>query len=162
MQNVKHEIKPFYNKQSKILILGTMPSPKSREMGFYYAHPQNRFWKVLSDILNEKFPETIAERQKLLNKYHIALWDVLVYCQIEGASDSSIKNPVANDLNSLIKESQIKAIFTTGKKAESLYNKLCFSKTQMPCIFLPSTSPANQQISYGKVKEEYKKILEYL
>lgn len=162
MKKVNHVIEPFYNENSKVLILGTIPSPKSREAGFYYAHPQNRFWKVLSEILNETFPETIIQRKELLLKHSIALWDVLESCEIEGASDSSIKNPKPNNINKIINESDIKAIFTTGKKAETLYNKYCLEKTKFTCISLPSTSPANCQINYEKLKEEYKIILKYL
>ena len=92
MVKVKHTLNPFYDSNSKILILGSMPSVKSRELGFYYMHPQNRFWKVLASVLNEPMPSTIVERQTLLKKYHIALWDVLASCDIDGSSDSSIKN----------------------------------------------------------------------
>lgn len=152
---VKHVLKPFYTKNSKILILGTMPSPKSREIGFYYGHPQNRFWKVLADIFNEQFPVTIEDKKNLLTKYDIALWDVLASCNIEGASDSSIKNPIANDIETLVKKTKITKIFVTGKKAETLYNKLCFPKCHIPCTYLPSTSPANCSLSYEKLKEKY-------
>lgn len=113
---VKHILKPVYTKDSKILILGTIPSPKSRELGFYYGHPQNRFWKILSELLNEKFPEEKEEKIKLVNKYNIALWDVLESCDINGASDSSIKNPKPNNINKILKETNIKKIFVTGKK----------------------------------------------
>lgn len=159
---VNHILKPIYNQNSKILILGTIPSPKSREIGFYYGHPQNRFWKILSDILNEPPKETKEEKIQLLLKHNIALWDVLESCEIEGASDSTIKNPKPNNLNSIIKKSEIKTIFVTGKKAEKLYNKLCKNITQIPCICLPSTSPANCAIKYNELKEKYKIILKYL
>lgn len=159
---VNHILKPIYDENSRILILGTMPSPKSREVGFYYGHPQNRFWKVLSEILNEKFPETKEEKTKLVLKHNIAIWDVLESCEIEGASDSTIKNPKPNNLNQIIKKSQIKTIFVNGKKAESLYNKLCEKDTKIPCIYLPSTSPANCMIDYQTLKEKYKIINQYL
>ncbi len=156
---VQHILKPVYTKDSKILILGTIPSPKSREIGFYYAHPQNRFWKIISELLHEKYPETKDDKIKLLNNYNIALWDVLESCDINGASDSTIKNPKPNNINKILKETNIKKIFVTGKKAESLYNKLCYPKTNIPCICLPSTSPANCAKSYEQLKEEYKIIL---
>jgi len=159
---VRHILKPIYNENSKILILGTIPSPKSREIGFYYGHPQNRFWKVLSEILNEKLPQTNEEKTNLILKYNIALWDVLDSCDIEGASDSSIKNPKPNDLNSIIKKTKITTIFVTGKKAESLYKKLCEKDTKIPCICLPSTSPANCSIKYLELKEKYKTILQFI
>lgn len=159
---VNHILKPVYNENSKILILGTIPSPKSREIGFYYGHPQNKFWKVLADILKEKFPETKEQKIELLLKHHIALWDVLDSCEIEGASDSTIKNPKPNDLNKVINNSKIKTIFVTGKKAENLYKKLCEKDTKISCIYLPSTSPANCAIKYQTLKEKYSIIKEYL
>ena len=149
---VNHILKPIYNENSKILILGTMPSPKSREVGFYYGHPQNRFWKVLSDILNENFPNTKEEKVGLLLKNNIAIWDVLESCEIEGASDSTIKNPRPNNLNEIV----------NGKKAESLYKKLCEKDTMIPCMYLPSTSPANCAMNYQILKEKYTIINEYL
>ena len=159
---VEHILKPVYNRESKVLILGTMPSPKSRELGFYYGHPQNKFWKVLSDVLEENLPISNEEKKDLILKHKIALWDVLETCEIDGASDSSIKNPKPNDINQIIKESEVTQIFVTGKKAESLYNKLCLESTKIPCICLPSTSPANCTISYEKLKEAYEIILQYL
>lgn len=162
MMKVNHILLPLYDENSKILILGTIPSPKSREIGFYYGHPQNRFWKIIAEILKENFPETKDEKIKLLLKHNIALWDVLESCEIEGASDSTIKNPKPNDLNKIIKKSKIKTIFVTGKKAESLYKKLCEKDTKIPCIYLPSTSPANCAIKYQTLKEKYNIINEYL
>ena len=149
MQVVEHTLSPIYDKNSKVLILGTMPSPKSREVGFYYGHPQNRFWKVLADIFNEESLTTIEEKITFLHRHQLALWDVLQSCEIQGADDASIKNPIPND-------------FTTGKKATDLYMKHCYPKTNIPAIGLPSSSPANRRISYEKLKEEYSKILEYL
>ena len=140
---VYHEFPPFYEKDSKILILGSIPSRKSRELGFYYMHPQNKFWKVLATLTKEPFPETIEEKKEFLKKYHIALWDVLDSCEISGSSDNSIKNPVVNDIEFLLKNSQITRIFTTGKKAYQLYQKYCYPKLKKEAISLPSTSSAN-------------------
>lgn len=162
MQVVEHTLSPIYDKNSKVLILGTMPSPKSREVGFYYGHSQNRFWKVLADIFNEESLTTIEEKITFLHRHQLALWDVLQSCEIQGADDASIKNPIPNDFTSLLQEANIKAIFTTGKKATDLYMKHCYPKTNIPAIGLPSSSPANRRISYEKLKEEYSKILEYL
>lgn len=159
---VTHEFPAEYDENSKILILGSIPSVKSREKVFYYMHPQNRFWKVLSEIFNEQVPQTIEDKKKFLKSKNIALWDVLSSCEITGSSDSSIKNPVPNDINSLIKKTKIKTIFVTGKKAESLYNKYCLKYTNIKPIYLPSTSPANQTIKYESLLEEYKKMLKYL
>ncbi|HEX3037571.1 MAG TPA: DNA-deoxyinosine glycosylase [Oscillospiraceae bacterium] len=160
---VEHTLKPIYNKQSNILILGTMPSPKSREFGFYYSHPQNRFWRVISQLLEQSTPNTNEEKTTFLLKNHIALWDVLKSCEIEGADDSSIKSPVANDIASLLHETNIKAIFTTGTKATALYKRLCLPVTGIGSTYLPSTSPANcRHYSYEKLIENYLVILDYL
>ena len=160
---VEHTLEPVYNNQSKILILGTMPSPKSREFGFYYSHPQNRFWRVTSQLLEQNSPNTNEEKISFLLKNRIALWDVLKSCEIEGADDSSIKNPVANDIASLLQKTNIKTIFTTGTKATALYKKLCLPVTGIGSIYLPSTSPANcRHYSYEKLIESYQVILDYL
>ena len=162
IKEVKHNLKPIYNKNSKILILGTMPSPKSREKSFYYSHPQNRFWKVLYKLFDENISNENSKRIEFLYKNNIALWDVLYSCKIEGASDSSIKEPIPNDINIILKEANIKAIFTTGKKAYELYQKYCFPKTKINAISLPSTSPANFKYSLDKLVEEYKIIKNFL
>lgn len=159
---VRHEFGPFYDKDSKVLILGSIPSPKSREQGFYYGHPQNRFWKVLADVLDEELPETVEERKIMLAKHHIALWDVLDSCEIKGASDTSIKDPVPNDMNVILKVADIKAIFTTGAKADELYKKMCYPICGISSIRLPSTSPANCGCSYDKLKDAYSQVLEYI
>lgn len=162
MTKVNHELNPIYNKDSKVLILGTIPSVKSRELGFYYSHSQNRFWNILADLFNEKIPFTIKEKKDFLIRHHIALWDVLKECDIENSSDNSIKNPIINDINLIIKDSNIKAIFTTGRKATDLYNRYCYQKTNIKCIYLPSTSPANCAIKYNELKDKYCRILDYL
>lgn len=160
---ITHTIAPIYSTDSKVLILGTMPSPKSREAGFYYSHPQNRFWKVIATILNEPIPTSNEEKTALLLRNHIALWDVLHSCFIKGADDNSIQNAVANDINMILNTADIKAIFTTGKKATQLYQKLCYPKTKMPTIYLSSTSPANcRNCTLETLIEEYKIILNFL
>ena len=123
---VTHEFDAFFDKDSRVLMLGTIPSPKSREQGFYYGHPQNRFWKVLADVLGEEFPQTVEERKRFLKRNHIALWDVLESCEIKGASDVSIRNARPNDMNRILQAADIRAIFATGAKAAQLYKKLCF------------------------------------
>ncbi len=155
---VNHEFGPYINKDSRILILGSIPSLKSRELGFYYMHPQNRFWKVISEVFGEILPKTLEEKKELLKKHHIALWDVLESCDIEGSSDSSIKNPMVNDIKSLIANTDIKYIFVTGKKALNLYNKYCLNDVKIEAIYLPSTSGANRQISDEALKREYEII----
>lgn len=143
MKKVFHEFAPYYNYDSESLILGSIPSVKSREQGFYYAHPQNKFWKILSNIYNEVEPKNMGQKKEFLNKHKIALWDVIKSCDIEGSSDSSIKNIQVNDINLIIKNCNIKKIFTTGKKATELYKKHCYKNTKIESIYLPSTSPAN-------------------
>ena len=161
-EHVKHTFEPVYDENSKILILGSLPSVKSREQGFYYGHPQNRFWKVLADVLDEEIPETVEQRKKMLAKHHIALWDVLDSCEIKGASDTSIKDPVANDMNVILSKAGIRAIFTTGAKADELYKKMCYPICGVASIRLPSTSPANCGYKYENLKEAYSQILEYI
>ena len=139
---VEHTFKPIYNKDSKILILGSIPSVVSREDNFYYAHPQNRFWKLISKILNVKEPITIEDKTKLILNNKLAIYDVIKSCDIEGSADSSIKNVKLNNLDLLIQKSKIEKIIFNGNKAYELYNKYeknKFSNTKV----LPSTSPAN-------------------
>lgn len=140
---VYHTLKPIYFNDSKVLILGSMPSIKSREIGFYYSHPKNRFWPTLEKVYNEKIGNTIENKINFLKKHQIALFDVLKSCEINSSSDNSIKNPIPNNLIPIIKNSQIKTIFTTGQKAYKLYQKLCYPDTLIKAIYLPSTSPAN-------------------
>ena len=159
---VTHEFDAFFDKDSRVLILGTIPSPTSREQGFYYGHPQNRFWKVLADVLDEEFPQTVEERKGFLKRNHIALWDVLESCEIKGASDVSIRNARPNDMNRILQEADIRAIFATGAKAAQLYKKLCFPECGVEAVRLPSTSPANCGCSYEKLREAYSQICDYV
>ena len=140
---VNHTIEPIYFKNSKVLILGSMPSVKSREDGFYYAHPKNRFWWVLSKVYNESIENSTSAKIKFLKKHKIALFDVIKSCEISSSSDSSIKNVIPNSLLPIINNSTIKTIFTTGQKAYKLYEKYCYPETKIHAIPLPSTSPAN-------------------
>jgi hypoxanthine-DNA glycosylase len=134
----------LYDWQSRVLILGTFPSPKSRELGFYYAHPHNIFWKTLGTVLKVDEPSRdLQSCREFLLREHIALWDVLHACDIEGASDASIKNPVPNKFAPILADSSIHTIFTTGKKATELFDRLCAKEVGFEAIYLPSTSPAN-------------------
>lgn len=159
---VTHEFDAFFDKDSRVLILGTIPSPKSREQGFYYGHPQNRFWKVLADVLGEEFPQTVEARKGFLKRNHIALWDVLESCEIKGASDVSIRNARPNDMNRILQAADIRAIFATGAKAAQLYKKLCFPECGVEAVRLPSTSPANCGCSYETLREAYSQICDYV
>ncbi|MGI6665703.1 MAG: DNA-deoxyinosine glycosylase [Christensenellaceae bacterium] len=162
IETVTHDFAPVWDKASRVLILGTIPSPASREQGFYYGHPRNRFWRVISSVFKAEMPSSIAEKKVFLHTHHIALFDVLQFCEITGASDSSIKNPVPNDLSHILEQSEIRAIFTTGRKAYTLYERLLRKQTKQPAIYLPSTSPANAAYSEEKLIAAYQKIWHYV
>lgn len=150
-ENHTHEFEPVYDAHSRVLILGTFPSVKSREQQFYYGHPQNRFWKVLAALVNAPLPVTIEEKKSLLLKNHIAIWDVIQSCDIIGSSDTSIKNVVPADIPSILERSSIQSIYGNGAKACQLYDKYILSETNMPIHKLPSTSPANAACSLEKL-----------
>lgn len=151
-----------YITKSKILILGSFPSVKSREEGFFYGHPQNRFWKVLAAIFNENIPQTIQEKKEFLLNNKVAVWDVIHSCEITGSSDSSIKNVEVNDLTRILNTADIKQIFVNGKKAYSLYNKYMKQIVMKEAICLPSTSPANAAWNIDRLVEAWKIINEWL
>ena len=157
-QQVFHTLEPIWQPDSKILILGSMPSPKSREIGFYYGHPQNRFWKVLPAIFGEDELPTIEAKTDFLIRHQIALWDVLASCTIRGADDASIRDAKPNDLSLILDHAPIKAIFCTGKRALSLYEKLCEPNAKRKAIGLPSTSPANCRMGIEKLMAAYAAI----
>ncbi|WP_022819834.1 DNA-deoxyinosine glycosylase [Fusobacterium russii] len=148
---IEHPIPATYDKNSKILILGSFPSVKSREYGYFYGHPQNRFWKVISAIFDDKFPETKEEKRKFLLKHRIAAWDVIASCEIKGSSDSSITNVKVNDLREILENSKIQKIFVNGKKAAELYKKYTEPLIKIQAITLPSTSPANAAWNLDKL-----------
>lgn len=156
---VTHEFQPVFDSRSRVLLLGTMPSPASRKQGFYYGHPQNRFWRVLAAIFNEPAPRTIEEKRDMLLRHHIALWDVLASCEIEGASDASIRDAQPNDLARIFDVADIRAVFATGTKAGELYRKLIEPTLGVPCTTLPSTSPANAKMKLGDLADAYGKAL---
>lgn len=154
-----HPIKPVYNKESKVLILGSFPSVKSREEGFFYGHPQNRFWRVISAVCGESMPVTIEEKKAFLLRNKIAVWDVIKSCDITGSSDSSIKNVVPNDLTLILDNSPVERIFVNGKKAEQLYNRYIKDVIGREAVCLPSTSPANAAWSLDRLAEAWSKEL---
>lgn len=162
VQKLRHPIAPFFSPQSKVIILGSFPSPKSRETGFYYGHPQNRFWKVMASLFFEKTPGTIPEKKAMLERHGIALWDVIKECNISGASDSSIKSAMPNDIAYLAACTDAKAVFLTGKTAFSLYTRYCSDTVNLPYFALPSTSAANAAFSCERLTECYRVILKYL
>nr|WP_297283882.1 DNA-deoxyinosine glycosylase [uncultured Agathobaculum sp.] len=159
LQTVVHTIPPLYDSHSRVLLLGSIPSPKSREAGFFYAHPQNRFWRVLAAVLGEEVPQTIEEKRAMCLKHHVALWDTIARCDIAGASDTSIRNAVPNDIGKLVRESEITRIFATGGKSAELYRKFIEPQLHIPIMQLPSTSPANAAWSLERLIEAYRVIL---
>jgi len=150
-----HPFLPLYNNDSKILILGSFPSVKSREQMFFYGHPQNRFWKVVSSVFECDEPETIEEKKQFLFENNIALWDVIASCEITGSSDSSIKNVKVNDLSKILKEADIRQIFVNGRTAEKYFKKYIKAQINTDAICLPSTSPANAAWSVKRLVEKW-------
>ena len=159
---IEHPIPPLFDENSKILILGSFPSVKSREQMFFYGHPQNRFWKVLASVLLCDVPNTVEEKKNLLLTSKIALWDVIASCEIQGSSDSSIKNVVANDLTVILGAADIKQIFVNGKTAEKYFKKYISGSIGRCAYCLPSTSPANAAKKLDNLVEEWKIIKDYL
>lgn len=153
---ITHPFPPLYNKDSRILILGSFPSVKSREQKFFYGHPQNRFWKVISTVFECDEPKTIEEKKQFLFENGIALWDVIGSCNITGSSDSSIKNVKVNDISEILKEADIRHIFLNGKTAEKYFKKYTKSQINTDAICLPSTSPANAVWSLNQLIEKWK------
>lgn len=162
MERVIHPFLPVFNGNSKLLILGTMPSVVSREQNFYYSHPTNRFYKVLASLFGVEEPNTIEQKKQMLLHHGVAVFDVLKSCEIHASSDSTIKKPVANDLSVILEQAAIKTIFANGKKACQLYQKYCEEDTKMPCICLPSTSAANAQFGLHQLILAWTVILDSL
>ncbi|MDD7669190.1 MAG: DNA-deoxyinosine glycosylase [Agathobacter sp.] len=158
-EHIVHSFEPVYDKDSEILILGTLPSVKSRENNFYYGHKQNRFWKVLATLLKEPVPETIEEKKAVLLAHRIALWDVIQSCDIKGSSDSSIKNVQPTDIGMILEKTNMTQIYANGNKAGQLYKRYQFPVTGIEATVLPSTSPANAAWSLARLCEAWKTIL---
>lgn len=156
---VEHPISPVFDSNSKILILGSFPSVKSREANFFYGHPQNRFWKVLAMVFDTMVPITIEEKRAFLLANGVAVWDVIQSCDIVGSSDSSIKNVVANDLCVILDNAPIEQIFVNGKTAEQYYKKYIEKEIGRKAICLPSTSPANAAWNVERLAEQWRQIL---
>lgn len=157
---ITHPIAPVFDERSKILILGSFPSVKSREQAFFYGHPQNRFWKVLSGVLNKELPLTTDEKRKFLLENHIAVWDVIGECDIKGSSDASIKNVKPNDLSVILDNSSVTKIFVNGKTAEKYYRQYIEKSLGIKAITLPSTSPANATFTLEKLIEAWCVIID--
>ena len=156
-----HNFEPIFDKNSEILVLGSFPSVKSRENNFYYAHPQNRFWRVVASVYSCPVPKNVEEKKNMLLSNKIAVWDVIKSCEITGSADSTIKSVIPNDLSEILSVADIKKIYANGKTAQSLYNKYIKNSTGFDIISLPSTSPANAAYSLEKLIKEWKIINEY-
>ena len=155
---ISHPIAPVYDENSRVLVLGSFPSVKSREEMFFYGHPQNRFWRVTSAVFGAETPQTVAEKREFLLSHGIALWDVLASCDIEGSADSTIKNAVPNDLSPVLSAAKIEKIFVNGKAAEKYYNKYLRKTLGRSAVCLPSTSPANAAWSAERLTEAWSLI----
>ena len=153
-----HPFGPLYNKESRVLILGSFPSVKSREQNFFYGHPQNRFWKVIAALYEQPMPQTIEEKKQLILDNRLALWDSIASCEITGSSDSSIRNARANDINGILDSCNIEKIYCNGRKSHELYRKYIEPATGRTAVCLPSTSPANAQWSLEKLIRAWAEI----
>ena len=160
-QHIDHGFAPVYDSSTRVLLLGTMPSPKSREMGFYYGHPRNRFWPTMARVFGESPGETPAQRTAFLLRHGIGLWDVLASCEIEGAADSTIRNPVVNDFVPIFQLAQVEQVYTTGSTAWRLYQRYSPSAAAHPALCLPSTSPANARCSLERLVDVYGVLLSH-
>lgn len=150
-----HEIHPVWDRESRILILGSFPSVKSREGGFFYHHPRNRFWKVMAHVLDCPEPESIEEKKRMLLEGHVAVWDVVSSCTIHGSSDSSIRDVIPNPVWELLDQAPVCRIYANGGTAFRLYQRYTEKRTGMPAVLLPSTSPANAAWSLERLKEAW-------
>ena len=157
-KKIIHPIPPLYFENSKVLILGSFPSVKSREEAFFYGHPQNRFWRVLAGVFEREVPATVADKTEFIKECKLALWDVIESCEIIGSDDSSIKNVKANNIEKILSQSKIEKIFVNGKTAYKFYEKLIEPKINIKAECLPSTSPANATYNLEKLIEKWSVI----
>ena len=157
-EQIQHPFGPLFSEQSRVLILGSFPSVKSREQNFFYGHPQNRFWKVIAAVTGQPVPKTIDEKRQLILTQRLALWDSIASCEITGSSDASIRNVQVNDLSIILDQCDIRQIFCNGKKSHELYHKYIEKETGRPAACLPSPSPANAQWSLEKLIEAWSVI----
>ena len=162
MDRLSHPFPPLYDAESRILILGSFPSVKSREAMFFYGHPQNRFWRVVSTVLGCDCPRTIEEKRQMLHAHHIALWDTIASCEIEGSSDSSIRGVVPNDLTPILRGADIRQIYCNGGTSYQYFRRYQQQLTGREAVKLPSTSPANAAWSAERLTAAWSVILEAL
>ena len=156
---IVHPFPPLYNKDSRVLILGSFPSVRSREAMFFYGHPQNRFWKVIAALFDEPVPRSIPEKKALILGHGLALWDSIASCEIKGSSDASITDAVPTDLSEILENSAVQRIFCNGTRSFEMYRKYQLPRTGIEAVKLPSTSPANAACSLEKLIEAWKEIM---
>lgn len=157
-QKIIHPIPPLYDAESKILILGSFPSIKSREAMFFYGHPQNRFWPLLARLFGEDIPTSIEEKKSLVLRHHVALWDSIHSCTIVGSSDSSVRDVVPNDLSVILDNSKVERIYCNGALSHKMYMKYIYPTTGIAAVKLPSTSPANAAFNMDRLEKEWQVI----
>lgn len=160
-KNITHPFSPLYDENSKVLILGSFPSVKSREAMFFYGHPRNRFWKVIPALFSEEIPVTVGEKRALILRHNIALWDSIHSCTITGSSDSSVKDVVPNDLSEILNGSKVDRIFCNGALSYKMYMKYIYPETKIKAVKLPSTSPANAAFSLERLIKEWEIVSIY-
>ena len=158
-ESIVHPIAPTYDADSEILILGSFPSVKSREMGFYYGHPRNRFWRVMAALYGEETPMSVDERRAFLLRNRVAAWDVIASCTITGSSDSSIRDVVPNDLRPILAGSKVTRVFVNGKTAERMYARYTEPVLGIAAVCLPSTSPANAAWSLQELIDTWRTLI---
>ena len=157
-ETLRHPFPPTYDENSEILILGSFPSPKSRESGYFYGHPQNRFWRVMAALFDDTLPQTTEEKRAFLLRHHVAAWDVIAACTITGASDGSIADAVPNDLSEILRTAKIRRICCNGRTAWLLYQKHTAPLLGIDAVRLPSTSPANAAWSQERLTEAWREL----
>ena len=161
-EHIIHGFDPVYDENSRVLILGSLPSVKSREQNFYYGHPQNRFWRLIAVLRGESVPQTVTEKKELLLRSRIAVWDVIAECDIIGSSDTSIRNAVPADIRPILEAADIRCIFVNGAAAGKIYDKYQKPLTGREAVRLPSTSPANAAFGFERLLTEWSRINDYL
>ena len=157
-QRITHPFGPLFSRESRVLILGSFPSVKSREQNFFYGHPQNRFWKVIAALYGRETPTGIPEKKELILSHGLALWDSIASCVITGSSDASIRDVRANDLRIILDHSRIERIYCNGRKSHEMYCRYILPDLGREAVCLPSTSPANAQWSLEKLIEAWSVI----
>ena len=154
-----HPFGPVYNEDSRILILGSLPSPVSREVGFYYGHPRNRFWQMLAEVYGESLQESVEAKTAFVLNHGLSLWDAIEECDIIGASDSSVRNAMPTDIPRILEQTRVERILCNGALAKKIYDKYQLERTGMPALQMPSTSPANATWSLELLVKEWGKVL---